>query len=236
MRKLLNQLAKIADIVLLLLRFSRLIVNPKDISPIFKARTFRNHKSMQLALASLHATPSAAALIRERYLNPTPLDPEQLMATYAPGTLGHEFGAYMTRHKLDVVFYPPLEDKEDDDISYVRMRARQTHDIHHLVLGFPPEGAGEMAISAFYVAQNRIPLNSLLLGFGFLYTTLREPERLGDLMECAIRGWTLGKQAECFLGVKWEEHWATPLDELRAMLGVPAQPDPLPLTVTSYAI
>lgn len=235
MRKLAKQLATLADIVLLLLRFSRLIINPKDISPIFKARTFRNHKSMQLALASLRETPSAAALMRERYLNPTPIDPETLM-TYPPGTLGHEFGAYMTRHKLDVVFYPPLEDKDDDDISYMRQRARQTHDIHHLVLGFPPEGVGEMAISAFYVAQNRIPLNSLLIGIGFLYTTIREPERLGDLMECIIRGWTVGKQAECFLGVKWEEHWATPLDELRAMLRVPPQPEPLPLTVREYAI
>jgi len=235
MRKLAKQLATLADIVLLLLRFSRLIINPKDISPIFKARTFRNHKSMQLALASLRETPSAAALMRERYLNPTPIDPETLM-TYPPGTLGHEFGAYMTRHKLDVVFYPPLEDKDDDEISYMRQRARQTHDIHHLVLGFPPEGVGEMAISAFYVAQNRIPLNSLLIGIGFLYTTIREPERLGDLMECIIRGWTVGKQAECFLGVKWEEHWATPLDELRAMLGVPPQPEPLPLTVREYAI
>lgn len=236
MRKLLNHVVKFADILLLLLRFSRLIINPKDISPIFKARTFRNHKSMQLALESLRSVPSVAALMKERYLNPKPVDPVELMATYAPGTLGHEFGAYMTRHKLDVVFYPPLEDKEDDDIAYMRMRARQTHDIHHLVLGFPPEGAGEMAISAFYVAQNRIPLNALLIGFGFLYTTLREPERLGDLMECLIRGWTLGKQAECFLGVKWEEHWATPLAELRSMLGVPSQPEPLPLSVTSYAI
>jgi ubiquinone biosynthesis protein Coq4 len=234
MRKLVEKLANLGDMVLLLLRFSRLIINPKDISPIFKARTFRNHMSNQLALASLRANPAAAALIETRYLNPTPIDPESLLS-YPPGTLGHEFGAYMTRHQLDVVFYPPLEDKEDDDISYVRMRARQTHDIHHLVLGFPPEGAGEMAISGFYLAQNRIPLSSLLIGIGFLYTTLREPERLGDLMECVIQGWSMGKQAECFLGVKWEEHWETPLSELRAMLRVPPAPDPLPLTVRNYA-
>lgn len=235
MRKWFEKLAKVGDIVLLLFRFSRLIFNPKDISPIFKARTFRDHKSNQLALASLRAHPGAASLIAERYLNPTPIDPDVLLGC-PPGTLGHEFGAYMKRHQLDVIFYPPLEDKQEDDISYVRMRARQTHDIHHLVLGFPPEGAGEMAISAFYLAQNRIPLSSLLIGIGFLYVTLREPERLGDLMECVIRGWTMGKQADCFLGFKWEEHWETPLDELRTMLGLPARPDPLPLTVKTYAI
>jgi ubiquinone biosynthesis protein COQ4 len=235
MRKLAKQLTNLADIVLLLLRFSRLIVKPKDISPIFKARTFRNHRSNQLALASLRATPSAAALMTERYLNPRPVDLDALLA-YPPGTLAHEFGIYMTRHKLDVVFYPPLEDKDDDDISYVRKRARQTHDIHHLLLGFPPEGAGEMAISGFYLAQNRIPLSSLLIGIGFLYTTLREPERLGDLMECVIQGWNLGKQAECFLGVKWEEYWDMPLDELRALMRVPVQPTPLPLTVREYAV
>ncbi|MNS21918.1 Coenzyme Q (ubiquinone) biosynthesis protein Coq4 [compost metagenome] len=216
------------DIALMLLRMSKLIINPKDVSPIFKGRTFRNHKSFRLALASLHADPDCHALIESRYLNPTPMDLDAL-ATLPEGTLGQVFAAHMRHYKLDVVFYPPLEDQEDDEISYVRKRARETHDIHHVVLGFPATEPGEMMISAFYLAQNRIPLSALLLGFGFLYTILREPERIDELVECLMTGWQMGKTAtRKVLGVKWEEYWETPIDEVRRMIGVTVESAPLP--------
>lgn len=216
------------DIALMLLRMSKLIINPKDVSPIFKGRTFRNHKSFQLALASLHADPECHALITARYLNPTPMDLDAL-AKLPEGTLGQVFAAHMRHYKLDVVFYPPLEDKEDDEISYVRKRARETHDIHHVVLGFPATEPGEMMISAFYLAQNRIPLSALLLGFGFLYTILREPERIDEMVECLMTGWKMGKTAtRKVLGVKWEDYWETPIDEVRRMIGVTIESAPLP--------
>jgi ubiquinone biosynthesis protein Coq4 len=216
------------DIALMLLRMSKLIINPKDVSPIFKGRTFRNHKSFQLALASLHADPDCHALIEARYLNPAPLDLDAL-ARLPEGTLGQVFAAHMRHYKLDVVFYPPLEDQEDDEISYVRKRARETHDIHHVVLGFPATEPGEMMISAFYLAQNRIPLSALLLGFGFLYTILREPERIDELVECLMTGWKMGKTAtRKVLGVKWEDYWETPIDEVRRMIGVTVESAPLP--------
>jgi ubiquinone biosynthesis protein Coq4 len=216
------------DIALMLLRMSKLIINPKDVSPIFKGRTFRNHKSFQLALASLHADPDCHALIEARYLNPTPMDLDAL-ARLPEGTLGRVFAAHMRHYKLDVVFYPPLEDQHDDEISYVRKRARETHDIHHVVLGFPATEPGEMMISAFYLAQNRIPLSALLLGFGFLYTILREPERIDELVECLMTGWKMGKTAtRKVLGVKWEDYWETPIDEVRRMIGVTVESAPLP--------
>lgn len=216
------------DIALMLLRMSKLIINPKDVSPIFKGRAFRNHKSFQLALASLHADPDCHALIESRYLNPVPMDLDAL-SRLPEGTLGQVFAAHMRHYKLDVVFYPPLEDKEDDEIAYVRKRARETHDIHHVVLGFPATEPGEMMISAFYLAQNRIPLSALLLGFGFLYTILREPDRIDELVECLMTGWTMGKTAtRKVLGVKWEDYWETPIDEVRRMIGVTVESAPLP--------
>jgi ubiquinone biosynthesis protein COQ4 len=224
-----DKLVMAGDIVLLLLRMSKLVLNPKDVSPIFKGRSFRNHKSFQLALASLHEDPDCHALIEARYLNPKPVDLARL-AALPKCTLGQVYAEFMTHYQLKVEFYPPLEDTRDDEINYMRKRARETHDIHHVVLGFPATEAGEMMISAFYLAQNRIPLSALLLGFGFLYTILREPERIDDLVDCLITGWTMGKQAKRkVLGVKWEDYWEVPLDEVRRMIGVTvAEPASVP--------
>ena len=216
------------DITLMLLNMTRMVFNPKDISPIFKGRTFRNHRSFQVALASLHADPETHALIESRYLAPKPIDLDAL-AQLPEGTLGRVFAEHMRHYKLEVVFYPPLEDQENDDITYLRKRARQTHDIHHVVLGFPATEPGEMMISAFYLAQNKIPLSGLLLGFGFFHVVLKAPERADELVEAIIKGWTLGKAAhKKVLGVKWEEYWEVPIDEVRRMIGVEVATDSLP--------
>lgn len=217
-----KKLVRTADIILLLLRFSKLIVNPNDISPIFKGRTFREHKSMVQALESLRSKPEVAELINSRYLSPAPYNLDEFLKL-PEESLGHQFASHMINNKLDVVFYPPLEDKQDDDISYLRQRARQTHDIHHVVLGFPAIDSGEMAISAFYLAQNKIPLSALLIGFGFLRAVLKEPHRIDELMNSIIRGWTIGKQAKDLLGIKWEELWDSPIDEVRNKLNINAE-------------
>lgn len=207
------------DIVMTLLRFSKLILNPKDISPIFKGGAFLNHKSFKLSLDKFRADPDTKALIESRYLSPAPYDLENLL-TYPEGSLGRVYAEHMQHYKLEVVFYPPLEQTDNDEIAYLRKRARQTHDVHHVVLGYPAVEAGEMAISAFYLAQYQVPLSALLLGFGFLYTILKEPQRIDELMTVIMKGWNTGKQVPKFMGIKWEEYWEKPIDEVRAELGL----------------
>lgn len=208
------------DTVWLLVRFSKMILNPDDISPIFKGGAFLKHKSFAVSLQTFYEDPSTATLLQERYLSATPYDLKALQALPA-GTLGHEFAEHMMRNQLEVVFYPPLEPCDNDDIAYLRKRARQTHDIHHVVLGYPAIDVGEMAISAFYLAQHNVPLSALLIGFGFLYTILREPQRISELMTALELGWKTGQQTPKLLGVRWEEYWESPLSDVRQRLGIP---------------
>ncbi|HEY9842275.1 MAG: Coq4 family protein [Candidatus Sericytochromatia bacterium] len=209
-----------ADVVWMLLRFSKLLINKDDISPIFQGRSFTRHKSFAVSLQTFREDPDTAALLDERYLSERPYDLEALRQLPA-GTLGHEFAGHMLAYKLEIVFYPPLEQTENGDIAYLRKRARQTHDIHHVVLGFPAIDSGEMAISAFYLAQHNVPLSALLIGFGFLYAILREPERIEELMNAIQLGWQIGKRARKLMGVRWEDYWETPIDDVRRLLGVP---------------
>lgn len=207
------------DMILLLYGFMRVALNPKDITPIFKIRTFRDHKSMKMALASLQSKPEVAELFRTRYLSEKPYDLNELIQL-PEGTLGRVYAEHMLKYKLDIVFYPPLEDKVDDDIAYMRKRARQTHDIHHVVLDFPAEDIGEMAISAFYLSQNRIPLSGLLIGCGFFNAVIKQPHRIEELMNAIIKGWEMGKQAKDVLGVKWEEYFTVPIEKVRKDLNI----------------
>lgn len=221
-----------ADTLWMLLRFSKLLINKDDISPIFQGRSFIRHKSFEVSLKTFRADPDTARLLKERYLSAQPYDLEALRRLPA-GTLGHEFAEHMRHYRLEIVFYPPLEPTENDEISYLRRRARQTHDIHHVVLGFPAIDSGEMAISAFYLSQHNVPLSALLIGFGFLYAILREPERIDELMRAIHQGWQIGKAARKLLGVKWEELWELPIDDVRRMLRVPIPSGTFPAELAS---
>jgi ubiquinone biosynthesis protein Coq4 len=197
----------------------KIVVNPNDISPIFKGGFFRNHKSFKVALKSLRSKPDVKELIEQRYLSEKPFDLNELLKL-PENSLGKVFAEHMINNKLDIIFYPPLEDKQDDDITYMRKRARQTHDIHHVVLGFPAVDTGEIAISAFYLSQNYIPLSGLLIGVGFFVAILKYPERIEELMFAIITGWTMGKKSKDLFSIKWEDYFSTPIEEVRKMLNI----------------
>lgn len=200
----------------------KMVMNPKDISAIFKVKSFREHKSLQNALSSLRSNPDILNLIETRYLAPKPYDLNELVKL-PENSLGRVYAEHMIKHNLEVVFYPKMDSKVDDDINYMRMRSRQTHDIHHVLLGFPAEDHGEVAISAFYLSQNKIPLSGLIIGSAFFRVILKEPQRIEQLMDCIIKGWTMGKKATHVLGVKWEEYFDQPIDEVRKIMGIEVQ-------------
>lgn len=197
----------------------KLIRNPNDISPIFNVGEFKNHMSFRQALAKARADSELNALFNERYRSPKIHDMNELLQLPA-NSLGYTFAKHMQHWKMDVVFYPEIDDPTNDDITYLRMRSRETHDIHHAVLGMKPDHLGEMSISAFYLAQLTIPLSAVLLGVGFLVATIKKPWMIERLVESIIQGWNLGKKSKQILAVKWEEQWHRPVDEVRAELGL----------------
>lgn len=197
----------------------KMVMNPKDISPIFKVKSFRNHKSLTNSLDSLHSYPEISNLIKTRYLSPKPYNLDELLKL-PENSLGRVYAEHMNKYNLDVVFYPEMDNKLDDDINYMRMRGRQTHDIHHVVLGYPAVDYGEVGISAFYLAQNHVPLSGLILGSAFFRVILKQPDRIEELMKCIIKGWTDGKKVKHVFGVKWEELFATDIEEVRAYMNI----------------
>lgn len=225
MKKFFGKIRLIWDILLTFVGVIRLIFKPDDISPIFRVKSLRNHKSFALSLASMRADPRVKALIDERYLSPKPYDLEELRKR-PEGSLGRVYAEHMIAYKLKVEFYPPIDDRRNnDDIVYLRNRARQTHDIWHVVCDFPAEPIGEMAVSAFYLAQHQVPLSAILIGTGFLFTIFREPHRVDELVNAIFYGWNMGKAADPLFSAKWEEIWDMPIDEVRARFKIQIRPN-----------
>jgi len=104
--------------------------------------------------------------------------------------------------------------------EYVTHRLRETHDIVHVLTGFGVDGAGELGVQAFNLAQNRSPLAVMLI-FGGLLSTLQNDEPLEPVLHALARGFEMGLRAKCVIAQKLEEGWDRPLLQWRQELDLP---------------
>lgn len=165
--------------------------------------------------------PAGAALYAEgRALDSTTIDLDQL-ATLPEGTLGHAYARFMRSHGLtpDVFDGPPPE-VHDPRAAYVIQRIRQTHDLWHVVTNAETDPAGEVALQAFTFAQLRAPSAGILAAAG----TLRGARHSRQLVRDTVEMYRMGLRAHALAVFPWEDHWATPLAQVRSQLGLPEQP------------
>lgn len=176
----------------------------------------RNTKATLVAMEFMKSQPGVAQLIQERYLAPTP-DIESLLK-YPENTLGYAYASYIKTAGFDPNFYRNV--KVEDEISYILLRIRQTHDIWHIVTGFGTDELGELGLKAFELAQTRRNLAVVLVGGALLVTLIKSPEFLPNLLDKIAVGYRMGSKAKPLLAQKWEEHWDKPISEWRTELGI----------------
>jgi ubiquinone biosynthesis protein Coq4 len=134
------------------------------------------------------------------------------------GTLGRAFADHMLSNGLDPSALPTLPARNETE--FVRAHLYETHDVWHVVTGFRTDVAGELGLQAFYAAQAPGALPWLLLSMGFLNTALYAMDEREARLDAVAGGWEMGRRARPLFGVKWDELWTTPVDEVRRSLGV----------------
>jgi ubiquinone biosynthesis protein COQ4 len=178
----------------------------------------RNTKATQLALEFVKSDPAVDRIITERY-TPPPVDIDALFSL-PTDSLGHIYAAYIKESNFDPNFYRKVE--VNDDISYMFLRLRQTHDIWHIVARFGTDVAGELGLKSFELAQTHRTMSLILLTGGLLSILTKSPADLNSVLECVALGYRSGAKAQPLLAQKWEEQWSKPLSDWRAELGIEA--------------
>ena len=196
--------------------FASIILDPSQTDSVFDiVEGMRNTEVSRMALEHIKSKPETAQLIEERYIPATP-DLDALMQ-YPSDSLGYIHASSLKAAGFDPEFYRKLEVK--DDLSYVMLRLRQSHDIWHTVTGMGTDSIGELGLQAFSLAQTHMPLAIILIAGGLL-KTLRHPENLDRLLDQIAIGYRMGTKAKPFLAQKWEDHWEKPLAEWRSDLNL----------------
>ncbi len=170
------------------------------------------------AAERLESIPEGARLVAERpRIDRTHVDFDTLRRL-PDGTLGREYARFLDDNGITPDAFEALPSVGDERIAWIMLRMRQTHDLWHVLTGYAPDVPGELRLQAFSYAQTGAPGSLFLTVFGTLRWTLTQKGQLAAVRHAYRRG----KATKWLPTFRWEEHWATPLDELRAMLACPA--------------
>lgn len=147
----------------------------------------------------------------DRTLDATTIDFDALLLL-PDDTLGHAYATFMRERGLTPDIFAargPLDQR-----TYVIKRLRQTHDLWHVLTGINTDVPGELELQAFTLAQMRLPSAALLVSMGTVRWLAKSP----TLPFRVLRGALRGLRAKLIAPTAWEDHWATPLPELRRSL------------------
>lgn len=159
------------------------------------------------------------ALWQERYA-PPPYPVEELLQL-GQDTLGGAYARHMKTLGLRPDYY--AQESPRHKLHYLRLRIHQTHDVWHALTGFGTDPAGEVGLQSFYFAQFTNGQAAMIAAGAILKSILRR--RYGELerfVEVFCEGFSNGRRARSILGVKWENLWQEPIEELRDRFNIQA--------------
>jgi ubiquinone biosynthesis protein COQ4 len=199
---------------------ARVLAEPERTDQVLVFSMYANAGSLPDRVHRFYDDPRGARLFAEqRTIDTTTIDLDAL-AALPEGTLGRAYAEFLRARGLtpDVFRNAPAE-VPDPKMAFVIKRLRQTHDLWHVVTGFDTDPASEVALQAFSFAQVGAPSSGVLAALGTLRAMRMAPRFVFDVA-WAFR---LGRRAEKLAVFPWEDHWSTPLDDVRVMLGLPAR-------------
>jgi len=131
-------------------------------------------------------------------------------------TFGRAVARFFDRNGLTLDLYGvEAEYTAEADAKFLMQRIRQSHDLWHVLMGFTVDGHEEILLHAFSLAQTGLPSSIALMALGSLKHMLLEA-RFGCLLSGMTEAYARGKAAKPLIGVRWENYWELPLDDVRA--------------------
>jgi ubiquinone biosynthesis protein COQ4 len=194
---------------------AKIVRDPEQTDQVLEFSAYMNAGTSARRVARFYEQPAAQDLFLERRAIDSRTVDLDVLAALPPGTLGHEYARFLrSRGFTPDVF--AIDEAVPDRASYVAQRFRQTHDLWHVLTGFSTDAASEVALQAFTYGQTGAPSTGIIAAIGTLRAAVAG-YRIGGATLAAYRN---GRAASYLGAFPWEEHWATPIAELRALLGI----------------
>lgn len=181
------------------------------------------HRELEL----MRRAPNGPALLEQRPALLAALCDRNALEAMPAGSLGRAYLEYCKREGLAPEGFVKigeagsvLENSPDELVRYAAERARDSHDLWHVVFGCGTDLLGEAGILGFTLAQTHSPGMLALFVGGLLHSFALRWKHGAEMRRLAFLGLQRGFRAEPLAAVPWESWLHKPLDEVRAELGV----------------
>lgn len=204
--------------------FIGLVRNPQRTELIFKAVEIASRYKEEPIYVSMSASllkqNEFRELYDEKYLPAWPSLEELRLS--AEGSFARALYDHLNSNGLDLDLFPRYSnDQKIDAIEYLNIRAYQDHDLWHALLGYTTELEDELGLQGFSVAQFGSPLGVLLIAGGLLHLVMKSPLKAANAIRKIAEGYRIGERTRFLLGMKLIDMLPLPLEEVRALAGVP---------------
>ncbi|ESP00918.1 hypothetical protein LOTGIDRAFT_140358, partial [Lottia gigantea] len=179
-----------------------------------------------LALKTLQskmlADPVGRQILEERpVINSKTIDIDYL-SQLPDNTFGKQYWKFLTKNGFSPDARRPVQFIDDDDLQYVMLRYRQTHDLYHTLLGMPPHMLGEVIVKMVEMFQTGLPMCTLAALFGPVRLgTVHREKYFKTFLPWAVK---TGRNTKFLMAVYFEKHWEDDLQELRRSLNITDPP------------
>jgi len=194
---------------------AKFLKNPDSLESVFAvAGSLKDSPLGEQMVSHLLADGHFKQLVEDSW-RPQAINLDALKALPA-GSLGRCYADQLTSQGItpDTLIDPsPVTNAQE----FVMHRLKETHDIVHVLTGFGIDGASELGLQGFNLAQNRSPLAVMLI-FGGMLSALQNGESLEPMLKALARGFQMGLEAELVIARKLEDSWERPLQEWRQEL------------------
>jgi ubiquinone biosynthesis protein Coq4 len=184
------------------------------------------------------ADPAGRRLLEERPDLASVLGDRDALAAMSPDSLGRAYLAFISEYRFDAKAFEAMTSFDrmaerldwDEDFVFVINRGAQIHDLWHVLGGWGPDLAGEMAVMSF---TNTIVPNP---GIGLQLVAIPALARNAPISRAQWRrirfeAETQALRSHGMLTAPYEELLALPLAEVRARLGLLPPSDAHPVGV-----
>eukprot|EP00158_Paraphelidium_tribonemae_P000645 Partr_v1_DN23057_c0_g2_i1_m27123 putative Component of the coenzyme Q biosynthetic pathway. May play a role in organizing a multi-subunit COQ enzyme complex required for coenzyme Q biosynthesis. Required for steady-state levels of other COQ polypeptides (By similarity) len=177
--------------------------------------------------------PDGRRILRNRPIVTSSTLPESRLAHLPDGTFGRAYLHFLHSNRVSPDTRAPTRHLDgdggvdDEELEYVMLRYRQTHDFVHALTGMPTTLSAELAIKWFEYAQTGLPMTLLAGVTGPVrLPTFKDHTGAGqkdtgylEYLKYALQaGSSMRPGMMC---VYWEEWLEVPVEEMRSRLNVP---------------
>ena len=177
----------------------RLIQDPNNTEEIFKigeiGLSSKNSRFYKHIVEYAMEDAGFRELFGAQYLQPKV--EIQALSQLPKDTLGERYATFLLERGFTPDFFPRFATEEP--VRYLSIRARECHDIWHVLSGFNSGVVGELGLQAFTMAQIKAGLSASLIAAGLLHTVKNDSSKVNEVMDAVVV--SAGETRQVFTGV-----------------------------------